>query len=432
MKKKIFQSFKAAMIFSFVVIIMLSFVATASATNGYFAHGYSTKNKALGGAGTALPLDSLAASTNPAGMVFMGDRIDLGVSFFNPNREYTVSGTPSGAPGSFPLQTGTVESDSNWFIIPSLGANWKINNDSSIGLSIFGNGGMNTDYDKATFNYVNPALPSETGVDLMQLFIMPTYARKITPKHAFGISPILAYQAFEAKGLEIFGDSGFSNNADKLTGNGHDNSYGYGARVGYLGEVLPGLYLGASYQTELKMSRFKDYEGLFAEDGDFDIPQNWSIGLAYNVTPEITLAADVQKIYYSDVASVNNPLMNNLITSKLGKDSGAGFGWDDMTIYKVGVQWQSGPEWTWRAGYSYGEQPIPESEVLFNIIAPGVIEQHVTAGVTKKMGDKQELDFTVTRALSNSVKGKNPLDPAQKIELTMDQWEISLGYAWKF
>jgi len=431
-KKKIFQSFKAAMIFSFVVIIMLSFVATASATNGYFSHGYSTKNKALGGTGTALPLDSLAASTNPAGMVFMVDRIDLGVSFFNPNREYTVSGTPSGAPGSFPLQTGTVESDSNWFIVPSLGANWKINNDSSLGISIFGNGGMNTDYDKATFNYVNPALPSETGVDLMQLFIMPTYARKITPKHAFGISPILAYQAFEAKGLEIFGALGFSNNADKLTGNGHDNSYGYGARIGYLGEVLPGLYLGASYQTVLKMSRFKEYEGLFAEDGDFDIPQNWSIGLAYNVTPAITVAADVQKIYYSDVASVNNPLMNNLMTSKLGKDSGAGFGWDDMTIYKVGVQWQSGPEWIWRAGYSYGEQPIPESEVLFNIIAPGVIEQHVTAGVTKKMGDKQELDLTVTRGLSNSVKGENPLDPAQKIELTMDQWEISLGYAWKF
>ena len=443
MKKKIFQSFKAAMIFSFVVIIMLSFVATASATNGYFAHGYSTKNKALGGAGTALPLDSLAASTNPAGMVFMGDRIDLGVSFFNPNREYTVSGTPSGAPGSFPLQTGTVESDSNWFIVPSLGANWKINNDSSLGISIYGNGGMNTDYDEGTFNYVDSmfglSLPQETGVDLMQLFIVPTYARKISPKHAFGISPVFAYQAFEAKGLEIFGAMGISNNADKLTGNGHDNSYGYGARVGYLGEVLPGLYLGASYQTKIYMSRFKDYEGLFAEDGDFDIPQNWSVGLAYNATPALTFAVDVQKIYYSDVDAVGNtfnPAFTKCVTGNssycLGGSNGMGFGWDDITIYKFGVQWQSSPDWTWRAGYSYGEQPIPDSEVLFNIIAPGVIEQHVTAGVTKKMGDKQELDFTVTRGLSNSVKGKNPLDPAQKIELTMDQWEISLGYAWKF
>jgi long-chain fatty acid transport protein len=445
-KKKIFQSFKAAMIFSFVVITALSFVATASATNGYFSHGYSTKNKALGGAGTALPLDSLAASTNPAGMVFMGDRIDLGVSFFNPNREYTAKGgtpPPPGCPGGpgcpFTLKEGTVESDSNWFIVPSLGANWKINNDSSFGISIFGNGGMNTDYDEATFNFLNPTLPSETGVDLMQLFIVPTYARKITPKHAFGISPVFAYQAFEAKGLEIFGAMGISNNADKLTGNGHDNSYGYGARIGYLGEVLPNLYLGASYQTEIYMSRLKKYEGLFAEDGDFDIPQNWSVGLAYNATPALTFALDMQKIYYSDIASVGNtfnPAFTNCVTGNssycLGGSKGMGFGWDDMTIYKFGVQWQSSPDWTWRAGYSYGKQPIPDDEVLFNILAPGVIEQHVTAGVTKKTGDKQELDFTVTRALSNSVKGKNPLDPAQKIELTMDQWEISLGYAWKF
>jgi len=59
----------------------MSFVATASATNGYFAHGYSIKNKALAGAGTALPTDSLTATTNPAGMAFVGNRVDLGLSF---------------------------------------------------------------------------------------------------------------------------------------------------------------------------------------------------------------------------------------------------------------------------------------------------------------------------------------------------------------
>jgi hypothetical protein len=39
MKEKIFLSLKGAMIFSVVVMIALSFVATASATNGYFSHG---------------------------------------------------------------------------------------------------------------------------------------------------------------------------------------------------------------------------------------------------------------------------------------------------------------------------------------------------------------------------------------------------------
>jgi long-chain fatty acid transport protein len=357
-------------------------------------------------------------------MAFVGNRIDLGVSFFNPNREYTVRGNPD-PPPAFGLKPGTVESDSEWFIIPALGANWMMNENSSLGLSIYGNGGMNTDYDEKTFGH------SPTGVDLMQLFVVPTYALKFHPKHSIGISPIFAYQRFEAQGLKNF--AFFSRDSDNLTNNVHDNSYGYGGRLGYLGEVLPGLFLGASYQTQIYMSELDKYEGLFAEKGDFDIPQNWSAGLAYHATPELIFVFDVQEIYYSDIKAVHNPLTTtNLKPGSLGKDNGAGFGWDDMTIYKVGVQWQSSPDWTWRAGYSYGKQPIPDSEMLFNILAPGVIEEHATVGLTMKIGNNKELDFALMRAFPHDVRGKNVLDPNQTIELKMDQWEISAGYSYKF
>lgn len=216
------------------------------------------------------------------------------------------------------------------------------------------------------------------------------------------------------------------------TNNGHENSYGFGARVGYLGEVLPNIFLGASYQTKVYMSELDDYAGLFAEQGDFDIPSNWTVGLAVKLSPALTFAFDVQQIYYSDVNAVGNPMLPNLMTSQLGDDKGSGFGWEDMTVVKTGVQWQSSPDWTWRAGYSISDQPIPNIEMPFNILAPGVIEQHATVGFTKKLGSNQELDFTVTRAFSNDVEGPNTLDPAQTIELKMDQWEIALGYTYKF
>jgi len=408
------------------VLFLLSLAGIASATNGYFTHGYSIKNKALAGAGVALPLDSLAASMNPAGMVFVGTRIDVGLTVFNPNREYTIKGAQS-PPPAFGLTPGTVESDSEWFLIPAFGFNKMLNDRNSLGISIFGNGGMNTDYDEKTF-----FLSSPTGVDLMQLFVAPTYAVKLHPKHAVGISPILAYQSFEAEGLKIFGDFGFSSNPSKLTNNGHDESFGYGARIGYLGEILTNLFLGASYQTKIYMDEFDDYKGLFAEQGDFDIPSNWTIGLAYKATPALTFVADVQTIYYSDVDAISNPLLTNLFRSKLGKDNGAGFGWDDMTVFKCGVQWQSSEDWIWRGGFSYGEQPIPDSEVLFNILAPAVIEYHATLGVTKKIGNNHELDFTLMRAFPKEVQGPNALDPQQTIKLKMDQWEFSVGYSYKF
>lgn len=412
-----------------LAVLSLFFAASAHATNGYFAHGFGVNDQGLAGAGVALPQDSLDAAVNPANMVFLGKRYDLGIALFNPNRQYTVTGNPS-PPPAFGLAPGTVKSDSKWFVLPSFGANWMLDANSSVGLSIFGNGGMNTDYPTNTFGGSSP-----TGVDLMQLFIEPTYARKIdgAPQHAIGISPILAIQRFQARGLQAFGAFGFSSSPTNLSNNGYSYSYGAGVRIGYQGEIVPNLLnLGLSYQTKTYMTTLDKYRGLFADNGNFDIPSNWTLGLAYKATPELVFVFDVQQINYSDVKSIHNPMIPNLFTNQLGNENGAGFGWRDMTIYKVGAQWKSSKEWTWRVGYSQGNQPIPDSEVLFNILAPGVIEKHVTVGFTKATDDKHDLNFALTRALSHSVTGPNPLDPAQTIELKMDQWQIAASYAWKF
>ncbi|HJS39016.1 MAG TPA: long-chain fatty acid transporter, partial [Burkholderiales bacterium] len=58
----------------------------ALATTGYFAHGYGIKAKSMGGVGIALPQDALAAASNPAGIAFVGNRIDLGAEWFTPDR----------------------------------------------------------------------------------------------------------------------------------------------------------------------------------------------------------------------------------------------------------------------------------------------------------------------------------------------------------
>jgi len=123
--------------------------------------------------------------------------------------------------------------------------------------------------------------------------------------------------------------------------------------------------------------------------------------------------------------------------SELGDDNGAGFGWEDMTVFKIGLQWARSDQWTYRFGYSYGDQPIPANEVLFNILAPGVIEQHATFGLTYTFANQSELDFSLMYAFSNDdVTGMNflanPASEPQYITLTMDQWEVGLGYSWKF
>ena len=424
---------------------------TAFATNGYFAHGYGAKSKALGGGGSALPQDAMIAADNPAGMVKVGKRMDLGLTLFSPSdRGYTAS-TPSVTgpldPSNFILEAGTFNSDNDFFLIPHFAYNWVIDDMSTVGVTVYGNGGMNTEYNVSQYTQVAPPPPFGTGlagtyyggtagVNLEQLFTNVSYSRKINDKHSWGASAILAYQRFEAKGLVAF--SPFSSDPTKLTDNGTDTSMGYGLKLGWLGEVSPGLSLAASYQTKMSMDEFSDYAGLFAEQGGFDVPPTWTLGLAWDITSTGTLIFDIQGIQYSEVNSISNPLLPNLQTSFLGNSDGAGFGWEDITIYKLGYQWATSPTWTWRVGASMTDQPIPNSEVLFNIIAPGVMETHVTGGFTYTMATDNEITFAAMYAPETKVSGANPLaggtngNASQNVELFMSQWELTASWGLKF
>lgn len=406
--------------------IVVLFAGPVGATNGYFSHGYGVQYKGMAGAGVALSMSTLAPATNPASMVYLGNRVDLGVAFFNPNRQYTVTGIPSGLPGTFGLAPGTVESGSTMFAIPNFGVNWMVGNDSAFGVALYGNGGMNTNYASPTFGF------SPTGVDLSQMFVTPTYAVRLGDVHAVGVSGIVAYQRFRAQGLTAFG--AFSSDPTALTDNGYSNSFGFGARLGYQGNWSEHLSVGASYQTRVAMGDFKEYAGLFAEQGAFDIPASFVVGVAVKPADRLDLLFDYQRVNYSGITAINAPMLPNLMTAPLGADDGSGFGWQDVNVYKVGMQFRSSPKWTWRGGYSYSGQPIPSSEMLFNILAPGVIEQHATFGVSRAMGEAKGLHFAVTRAFRKHVEGPNMLEMpgAQRIELEMNQWDFELSFSFGF
>jgi len=423
---------------------------SAFATNGYFAHGYSTAEKGLAGAGVAYSQDSLASATNPAGLVKVGERMDVGAALFNPNRQYTASNvnTPN-PPPAFPIADGTYESAHDYFLIPHIGYTKALDNSSVFGVAAYGNGGMNTEYKNVPYPF-NPLSPGgtfaagNTGIDLKQLFINASYAKQIDDKNAVGASLIMAYQTFKAEGLSNF--TGFSVDPTKVTNNDADSSTGFGIKLGWQGDVSKDVTLGVSYQSEMSMSEFDDYAGLFAEGGDFDIPATAIIGLAWKTSDKSTLVIDFQQIYYSDVGSVGNAGLTNLQTclggrlstptaasesSCLGGSNGAGFAYDDMSVIKLGYEWQQN-DMTWRVGISNGDQPIPESEVMLNILAPAIMETHVTFGFTMPIDSGSDFSFSAMYAPSNSVKGPTGFEDSQLVELEMDQFELQGTYSMKF
>ena len=121
-----------------LVLAMLA-ASTAEATNGYLQHGYGVKSKGAAGVAAALPQDALVIATNPAGLAAVDDGLELGLELFVPDREASIEGNAFGPDQSF-NGNGT-----DLFWIPELGFARRVCDDISLGVAVYGNGGMNTD-----------------------------------------------------------------------------------------------------------------------------------------------------------------------------------------------------------------------------------------------------------------------------------------------
>jgi long-chain fatty acid transport protein len=397
--------------------------APAFATDGYFQVGFGARQGGMGGAGVADSTDAMSQTLNPAGIVGVKDQWQLGASLFMPFRGYDATGTGFIAPGS-------VDSDSNIFVVPNFALTRQIDSNSAWGISLYGNGGMNTTYPSVSntapgcggFGVYCGGL---SGVDLIQAFLSVDYARQMGPVK-IGIAPTIAIQRFQAKGLVAF--SGISSDPANLTDKGYDYSYGGGLRGGIEWEAMPGLRFGLSGQTKMYMTKFGKYAGLFAQQGGFDVPAAITAGVSYDATPDLTFSFDYQRIFYSGVPSISNAATSGAF----GANNGGGFGWSDVNVYKIGAEWQATSQLTLRAGYAYSDNPVGTDDVTLNILAPGVTQHHITAGGSYKMSERNTVDFFGMYVPESTVSGieVTPIagpNPGRTITLNMHQLLFGFG-----
>lgn len=371
----------------------------AHATDGYFLSGVGAMSKGAGGVAIALPQDALAIAANPASATELGHRIDGGIDIFIPRRGASISGNAAGLDGDY---SGN---GANPFVMPEFGYVRPVSDNVSIGLAIYAHGGMNTTYRESPFAAFGET--GQTGVDLKQVFITPTVATRIAPGHSLGISVIGVVQGFRARGIAPF--SGASADPANFTNRGTSVAFGSGVQVGYLGRITDEISLGAFYKSKVWAGKFGRYSGLFAQEGGFDVPASWGGGIAVKASNRLTLAADFKRIEYSDVQSVGNPLAPLFQGIPFGVDDAPGFGWRDISVGKFGAVYTANEKLTLRAGYSIGGNPVPRSETLLNILAPGVVKEHFTAGASLKTGSKLEFSAYAMHAPRNTVRGEGSI-----------------------
>lgn len=476
----------------------------AFATNGYFVHGYGTKSSGMGGVGVALPQDAIAAATNPAGMSWVGSRVDAGIMLFNPRRDATLDATSLDGDGAEGYQGSSASADSGatLFLVPNAGFQMDMAG-MTMGFTMYANGGMNTRYNSNIFTnafataigdtssqnfapqggfaatmesmgvptadidanlaslYLNPNNNPSLGVNLVQLIMAPSVSMKVGESNSVGASLLVGYQRFRAYGLGLF--QAFSSDPSHVTNKGDDDAWGSGIRLGWSGKYGDMLSVGASASSKIYMQKFEEYKGLFAEGGRFDIPANYALGLALTPNDQWTIGFDVERILYSGVKAIANDgptgdeFLNDFayaltadssgsspvspgLSHPLGTSGGYGFGWDDQTIYKLGVAYKYDSQWTLRAGFNYGKSPIKDSQNLFNIVAPGVVEKHATLGFTYSPVKNNEISVAYMHAfrVDQSYTYTNPLSAGSfgpqsyTADIGMSQNALEVSYGIKF
>ncbi|WP_372798839.1 OmpP1/FadL family transporter [Pontiella sp.] len=355
--------------------------APTFATEGINLIGVGPIQQGTAGAGVASAKDSTWLILNPAGLTDVDRSVDTSLQLFAPVR--TVD---------YGMGAGETEDDSA-FIIPSISTSFGCchGENGSIGLGIYGTSGMGVDY--------SPAGPLGSMTELSVAKMTATYAYKFGDSGlSLGAGPIFVLSRFKT---DMMGSSG-----------DWDTAYGAGAIIG-INQHLGRLTIGGSYMSEQFMSSFDtEYDSLLGDN--MNLPQQLTVGAAYNVLDNVELALDYRWTGWSSLDVM-----------------GDSFGWDDQHIVKAGVTWGVSDALALRAGISHGNSPIKDEDVLMNSLFPAIVETHLACGLSYAWEDIS-VHFAYVHALENELTGTNaPMMPGETT-ISMYQNSFTLGATYRF
>ncbi|VGO14488.1 hypothetical protein PDESU_03050 [Pontiella desulfatans] len=386
------------------------------ATEGINLIGIGPVQQGTAGAGVASAKDSTWLILNPAGLTDVDMGVDASLQIFAPVRtmDSTVSyrANPDGS-GSVGAQE-----DSSAFVIPSISGSFGCchGENGFIGLGIYGTSGMGVDYGNNRISQDPTGQPQSTGDMMTELSIAKmtaTYAYKAKDSgFSVGAGPIFVLSRLKTDMLIQDPTIPPPGPYDYASGE-WDTAYGIGAIVG-VNQKIGALSIGGSYMTEQWMSEFDDYNGLLG--GSLNLPQQLTVGAAYNVLDNLELALDYRWVGWDELDTLGDT-----------------FNWDNQNIVKAGITWGATDALTLRGGISYGKSPIDENTAFGNALFPAIMETHLACGASYAW-EKWAAHFAYIHALENSVtaNGKDAGGMGAGTEITMYQNSLTAGVTYTF
>ena len=375
---------------------LLGCLAFAARANGIYGDGIGARSMAMGGADVAWAADPLGAmGVNPAGLAFIPTpELTLGMQGGFVSGHFDKPGISSGD-----LDTNPAAIPEAAFAMP-LGT-WPV----VIGLSF-----VPESTDLVNWHYPDP--PSASGVtygpeqdraEIINLRSAIGIAGQVNPQLSIGASVGLIYNKNELTTPYIFQNlqPNPAWNGAKTLLNLQTEGLGWNAQVGVIYKPTPDLQFGISYESPTTIVSTGDASGNpsaqfgganlpFHYDASVTntLPQQVRAGVSWKFQPQWRGTAQIDWIDWSGAfnnlplsfKNGSNPTVNGVLGQSFS-DS-IPLNWKSEFVYRVGFEYDVTENLALRAGYCYGNSPVPASTLT--PLNAAILENTITAGIGYK------------------------------------------------
>jgi long-chain fatty acid transport protein len=411
----------------------LGALPTAAWAQGIIAPSAGPINSAMAGASVAAPVDFGASYWNPATLSGLEqDEVLIGSQLIFPSIHFESRQPAGSINGVLPTTNrwGTSRSDSGVGSNLATGASFRLSPDSplTLGLGIFGVVGGNVNF---AGSYTTPVLgprqpPKYFGLgpvfaNMAFLEIKPMLSLQATDNLAVAFAPVVV------SGGASFNPAVFAPGpADQYgipTFPGATNSrpfWGAGFELGLLYNLSDSWNLGFSYKSPVWLEKWY----FNSQNPDLSprqigeqagIPPIYSLGVAYKGVPGLLVDIDLRYLDYA-----NTPLFGQRVID-------GGLNWNSIFAVATGIQYQATDRLTLRGGYLFNTNPINAPQTLFNIQAPGIIQNTLSLGMSLKLTDQVTMSAAWVHGFRNSVTGPIGQIPGASARLDAQVDSIVLG-----
>ncbi len=401
-----------------VVAICLS--QDSARAQGHWLHGVGPINSSMGGAGTGLPEDAVAALMyNPALVGAEPDNhITFSTEFFTTAIEIEIEAFGT---------TGKGKSTPALGVIPAFGWTYQIPDTKfGVGFGLIGIAGFQTDYAEQPGTIVFDKAANGgfgrifTDYNVAKIPVGISY--QATPKLRLGLSmnvyranlaiAPLPYQVFDEvavttpvapAGTRYFPEGGNQNGRFAVAG-----------QFGFYYRHNDRFSLGGSLTTPQNFKPFK-WNSFFADptattfgdhrtiEYDLDGPLMAGIGVGIKPTPKVSIAIDGTYTRYTGVSGFGSPggIVGGIVQP---------FGWRNVMAIKAGTRYQANDKVDIRAGYSFSQMPLISRNVLTATGAPATFQNHFTGGMGIKVFPSLTLQASFYIVPREHIKGPFLID----------------------